>query len=239
MLTVQPLPGGSLNIMGEYASYGNQTVKIGTCEDMLYLRADQVREVKAQRGSVNPFTQADVIRFRFPFPQEDGTEPGAFADPFFTLGVSGVEVPEGVEHSNLQFTRNYPKQGGLLLSAPCPESAEGKASGLRYHYNGYSGKVQIAQQRLVNGQLVLICQCGSCGAAYRCESLSDAQPVIDSLLATAEHEDHLNRLANSRPDATQCQSRGDYYREIAKRIMDGYTKPNAWTRQEVAQEACA
>lgn len=214
--------------MGEYAKHNGSEIKIGTCEDMLYLRADQAHLVTAMPRNVDPIKDAQSIRFRFPFPQEDDIAPGSF-EPFFTLGVSGVEVPEDIDHGNLQFTRNYPRSGGILLSVPCPESKEGKASGLTYHYNGYSGKVQIAQQRVVGDQLVLVCQCGSCGAAYRCPTLEDAQPVIDSLLKTAAYNDHENRIANDRPGSVQCVSRGDYYREVAKRIVDGYTQPLPWS----------
>lgn len=54
--------------MGEYATFRGQSVKIGTCEDMYYLRADQAHLVKPTRGSCDP-RAADVqraIRFRFP-----------------------------------------------------------------------------------------------------------------------------------------------------------------------------
>lgn len=55
--------------MGEYAMYGGHQIKIGTCEDMYYLRADQAQRVRPERGSVDPFRQAPEIRFRFPWPE--------------------------------------------------------------------------------------------------------------------------------------------------------------------------
>ena len=68
--------------MGEYATRKDigERIKIGTCESMYYLRADQAREVYAEPGNVDPIADAAAIRFRFPFPDEDGIEPGNFDD---------------------------------------------------------------------------------------------------------------------------------------------------------------
>jgi len=219
--------GGATAIlnMGEYAKYQGREIKIGTCEDMLYLRADQARSVEPMRGNVDPVKDAGAIRFRFPFPQEDGKEPGSF-EPFVTLGVYGVEVPDGVDHGTVQFS----SQHGLLASLPCPESKAGKESGIRFHYNGYSGKVKIAQQRLIGEQLVLVCQCGSCGTPYRYPTLEDAQPVIDALLRQAD-ETEQSHQRNKRQDDAGKDPRAEYFREVARRITAGYIRPNAWSRE--------
>jgi hypothetical protein len=68
--------------MGEYANYNGQRVKIGTCEDMLYLRWDQRGLVTESETPLFDPKVLEVIRFRFPFPGEDGIEPGGFGDPF-------------------------------------------------------------------------------------------------------------------------------------------------------------
>lgn len=221
--------------MGEYAKLNGQSVKIGTCEQMYYLRADQVQLIEPERNSVNPKIKehAEQIRFRFPFPQEDNEQPGGFYSLGYDygMGLYGVEVPEEVEHHSLQFTRNYPSAGGILLSAPCPRSKEGKASGLKFHYNGYSGAAQIHSQRLVNGQLRLVMKCGDCGALWRCDSLEDCKDVLAALEKEAQQRDHETTIANARPGAIQCKSQGDFYREIARRIEAGYTQPNYWTPQ--------
>jgi hypothetical protein len=54
--------------MGEYALYKGQQIKIGTCETMYYLRADQAHLVTPLPGNVDPIKDADEIRFRFPSP---------------------------------------------------------------------------------------------------------------------------------------------------------------------------
>src|SRR5437016_4579142 len=70
--------------MGEYAQYGGQDVKIGTCEDMYYLRYDQRWQVQALDGNVNPVLDVAHLRFRFPWPDEDTIPPGA--DGFHAKG---------------------------------------------------------------------------------------------------------------------------------------------------------
>lgn len=67
--------------MGEYARYGRDDIKIGTCENMYYLRADQAHKVTPiLPGNVDPVRQAEHLRFRFPFPSEDEVPPGEFGD---------------------------------------------------------------------------------------------------------------------------------------------------------------
>jgi hypothetical protein len=61
-----------MQVMGEYARYNGSDIKIGTCEDMYYLRADQAHLVTAPvDGMLDPIKYAAQIRFRFPFPEED------------------------------------------------------------------------------------------------------------------------------------------------------------------------
>lgn len=199
--------------MGEYAKLINgQEIKIGTCEQMYYLRADQVSLIEPVSGSVNPRRrdEAESIRFRFPFPDEDDTKPGAFEPYDRAFPVWDVEPPEDIKHYNLQFTRNYPSSGGILLSTPCPRSKEGKASGFKWGYNGYSGPVGIHSQRLVGEQLVLILRCMDCGALWRVPSLEEAKPILEKL------------------------TEDEHSRKIAMRIIDGYTKPNYWTKELIA-----
>ena len=66
--------------MGEYAMFQGEQIKMGTCEQMYYLRADQAHLVKPLEGNVDPIKDAGEIRFRFPFPDEDHVPPGEFND---------------------------------------------------------------------------------------------------------------------------------------------------------------
>jgi hypothetical protein len=156
--------------------------------------------------------EAGEIRFRFPFPHEDGKPPGNF-EPFFGLAVHGIEPPEECDHNSLQFTRNYPQSGGILLSTPCPESKEGKASGLKFHYNGYSGKVRISQQRIIGDELWTVCECGSCGSKWRCDRESaERLPDVRALVPAREPSRDLHDQRRA-PQSARGQSR-----QLAARI---------------------
>lgn len=207
--------------MGEYATRKSDraTIKIGTMEEMYYLRADQVNLIEHKPGNYDTSLLgiASNIRFRFPFPWEDKIAPGDFDDYDASLPVRGADLPEEFDHSAIQFR----SQRGILVSLPCPESKEGRESGLKFGYNGYAGKLHIVQQRLIGDQLVLVCKCGSCGSKFRLPTLEDAQPVIDALLKEADEKEALPNLATGWDPKN--------LREVARRIVEGYTRPNFFT----------
>lgn len=74
--------------------YRGERRKIGTCEDMLYLRFDQRYLVKAKPGNVDPARDVKELRFRFPFPDEDSIQPGDFDEPDRSIEVLGFAVPD-------------------------------------------------------------------------------------------------------------------------------------------------
>lgn len=186
--------------MGEFASFNGQRIKIGTCENMYYLRADQASRVSPLSGNVDPATDDGI---RFPWPDEDSIEPGAFENYDRGFGLYGVTVPEGVDHHSVQFTAP-----GYVVSLACPEAENGPASdhGLNIGRNGHPGPVRIVQQRWFEGRLVTVCACGGCGARYRLPTIADAQPVIDA----------VREAARVYPD------RRDWLTTIADRIAAGY-----------------
>jgi len=201
--------------MGEYAKYNGQQIKIGTCESMYYLRADQAHLVQAMSGNVNPITDCESIRFRFPFPEEDGCKPGSFDDFQKTVGLYGLPVETSFEHHTTQFV----SQRGYLTSLPCPETViqDAAIKNLRFARNANNGPMRIVQQKVFNGMLVTVLECGGCGIAWRLETLEMAQPVID-LLRKYTPDTEINKHDLKR------------YREIANRIEQGYLNPPQWVK---------
>ena len=205
--------------MGEYAEYKGSAIKIGTCESMLYLRADQAHLVEALPGSVDPMNakHRDVIRFRFPWPEEDGMEPGSF-EPFKGVTLRDVRSsPASVDHHSVQFKAG----NGYLVSLPCPEqgdagilslASDGKDHVYKVHRNGHPGATELIEQAWRGGLLVSILKCKSCGTLWRLPELSDAQPVIDALHAEA---DAILRRDGSESSAVRLRS-------IADRVLAGY-----------------
>lgn len=98
--------------MGEFATYQGQRIKVGTCEDMYYLRADQLPLISGYEFSFA------VDRFRFPFPDEDGIEPGQFGDHNRGVEIPGWTLPPECEHDNCMETQMQLMQqafrGGVL-----------------------------------------------------------------------------------------------------------------------------
>lgn len=207
--------------MGEYAirKSDGAEIKIGTCENMYYLRFDQRHLVKGMRGNVDPNDDSEVcsVRFRFPFPWEDAIQPGEFLDSDARIKLHNVSLPDGVDHSKVQFQN----AAGVLISLPCPLSTEGKAfeaqTGLKFGFNGYSGDVGIVQQRKLSptGPLALICQCGVCGTRFNLPTKADVAPIVEACLKEAER---CNHPVPSMADPKWAK----HWATIADRILAGY-----------------
>jgi len=220
--------------MGEYAKHKGEEIKIGTCENMYYLRFDQRHKVKALPGNVDPNGEdAYALRFRFPWPNEDKNEPGQFEDYGKAVAVhyfdaygahkqDDIKAPAGVEHYSVQFVAS----AGYLVSLPCPEGPQVlelplnggtmtvDLEGLNIHRNGFSGAVQLVQQKfLKDGRLVPVCRCGGCGTAWRVEEPSDIEA-----LAVAFRGEGDSRIRQSRDQSPQ---EGAFWHTIADRILEG------------------
>ncbi len=197
--------------MGEYAKFNGERVKVGTCEDLYYLRADQAHLVKTEHGNVDPMAARDraAIRFRFPWPDEDGTQPGAFDDYDRSVAIPGATVPAGVEHYTVQFTA----RARYLLSIHCPEGSEADR-GLKVARNGFAGAVRLVQQGYRQGVLAAIFQCGGCGARFNLPTWAEVEPVVVAIRAEADR------------DARQG-GRPAWWHTIADRITAGYKAAEA------------
>jgi hypothetical protein len=193
--------------MGEYAYYHGERVKIGTCEDMLYLRWDQRHLVTKSETPLFDEKVLAQIRFRFPWPEEDNIEPGGFRDPFRALRLD-YEQPKDMDHGSLQFHGT----GGYLVNLPCPEAnpiINGYGGRLiTIGKNGYEGPAQLIGQAWRGGRLVGIAQCNGCRYPYRLEDGYEeaAAVAIRSAADRDNPEGHRNRL-----------------HEIADRLLAGYS----------------
>lgn len=183
--------------MGEYAERlsDGERIKIGTCENMYYLRHDQRALVRALHGNVDPVKDVAELRFRFPWPDEDGTLPGAFDGQFErSLAVGGFAPAGGFEHGSVQFVA----QRGYLTSLPCPESPEFLKLALPFpvHRNGFAGAHQLVQQRFVpNVGLVPVLLCGGCGYKYRLEDRAEIEALAVACRAEGDSRDPRERIS--------------------------------------------
>lgn len=175
--------------MGEYAKRrcDGAVIKIGTCEDMYYLRASQVDDVQGIANSVNPSDPVvrHELRFRFPWPDEDGTLPGEYDSAFDrAMPVPGLAPARGVQHHTVQFVA---QRAGYLVSLPCPESDDAPTHGLTVHRNGFAARVLLTQQKwLTDGRLVPVVRCGGCGTAWRMEDPADIEELAVCFRSAAD-----------------------------------------------------
>ncbi len=200
--------------MGEYATRKSdgQKIKIGTCENMYYLRYDQREQVRAESGNVDPVADAAELRFRFSWPDEDTNKPGDFDDYGRSLRIDHFDASTDVEHSSVQFSAH----NGYLVSLPCPEAgastitdSDGIASPLTVHKNGYGGAVHLCFHRFrPEVGLVPILKCGGCGAMWRIEDRDKIESLAVALRSDADHM--------PRDDA-----RRNYYHTVADRVLAG------------------
>jgi hypothetical protein len=190
--------------MGEYAIYQNERIKIGTCEDLTDLRADQWHLVTVEFGGCDEATYLRQSRFRFPWPDEDTIAPGDFTEIDRSCLIRGLTAPEDLKdhHGTVQFTA----RGGYLCSLPCPESGI-NLDGVKIHRNAYQGAVHLCAQRWWNGLLVGVLRCSACGTMWRLETLAEAEPAAVALRSEAD------RLG---------ASQADWYHTVADRLLAGY-----------------
>ena len=205
--------------MGEFAQFGHERIKIGTCENMYYLRFSQRSMVSALPGNVNVNSEdALQIRFRFPWPDEDDVQPGAFKDYDRSVVVPDMKAPAGVEHHTIQFSAA--QQQGYLVSLPCPEGPDIEPTGLRVHRNGFAGPVRLVQQKLLaDGRLVPVCKCSGCGSLWRLEEDAEIRALTDAFIEEGDrrHKDSWH----DGPNGEKLYCGRDWWHKIAARILEG------------------
>jgi hypothetical protein len=165
--------------MGEYATRKSDgaRIKIGTCEDMFYLRFEDREKVAAVSGSVdvNDEKTAGELRFRLPFADEDDILPGDYEDYNRGLllhkGNEWFSDPETVEQpGNIQL---HHQGSGLLINVPCfhgiklPEVQKP----MQAFWNGKGHSFELSSLRAIekNGQLILmpVAHCIHCRQPWR------------------------------------------------------------------------
>ncbi|MCO5237919.1 MAG: hypothetical protein M9904_14490 [Chitinophagaceae bacterium] len=179
--------------MGEYVKYGEDIVKIGTCENIYYatyakycaaLESNRLSKVD---GNLTPelYAKPDSgFRFRFPFPDED-------------------KLPFGANQKN--FDRGVPIKLDSAIVEP-PEKC-----------NVRDGifQMEIVQQKLVHRQsdnnlcLALVWRTHARGEYSRVENDDDVKNILSQII---KHHILDNKNTEQR----------SFYRSIAARILKGY-----------------
>ena len=190
--------------MGEYARYQDEDIKIGTCENMYYLRIEDVHKVEPIAGNVDPRTDND-LRFRLPFPDEDANGPGT-GD--YNRGVRLFRIEgEGMFRQTIDYRPEWLQEAdpgslqlshpsGLLLSVPChhgdrlPDLGEGA----RAHWNGKSHSLELYMVKRTREGVFPIVRCRHCGDMWRVDWAEVLPYVHDEVLRERleKHGGHAN-----------------------------------------------
>lgn len=162
--------------MGEYATYKGNSIKIGTCEDMYYIRYEDREKVLPEENSLDCSKELD-LRWRLPFPDEDDLEPGqykiynrgeilnGFADPYTIKDVGIIQVSHEI---------------GLLINLPCyhgEKMPEIKGDGVKVFWNGKSPAYALTAIKNTEIGCNPIVSCRFCQTAWRHE-WKDVLPFV-------------------------------------------------------------
>ena len=159
--------------MGEYAMYGLNEIKIGTCESMYYLRYEDREHVEPMSGNVNPAREKNLF-WRLPYPDEDTQNPGTYEDynrgeRLYKKGVGGYchdfHDPELAESPGIM-QMSHPC--GLLVNVPCyhgeklPDLGDAKT-----FWNGKSWFLELAFVKNTDDGVLPVVRCRHCGSMWR------------------------------------------------------------------------
>ena len=149
--------------MGEYARRNSDKaeVKIGTCENMYYLRYEDRSKVSRIPGCVDPAKDSN-LRFRLPFPDEDHFLPGTYESGFRGAPLCGFTSDHTADDVGiLQIHHN---ESGLLLNIPCHhgERLPEIGHGMKAFWNGKGHSYELVAVKNTENGLRPVIQCRHC-----------------------------------------------------------------------------
>ena len=199
--------------MGEYAKLGGESIKIGTCESMYYLRWNDRFRVDPQPGNVDPQKDAGLF-FRLPFPDEDELLPGEYSDyqRGYRLGRKDRQywedwTPDGLDEADPGNVQLHHQPSGLLLSVPChhgtklPDVGEARA-----HWNGKKHALELAHVKsMPDGTLRPVYRCRFCGSMWS----DDWEAILPYCGLDKEMLRRLEAYAHVGREAAACTEGGE------------------------------
>lgn len=211
--------------MGEIIKIAGVETKLGTCEDLYYIRfadlkrlrnSGQLRKMDGNLSGAEYLDENNGFRYRFPFPEEDDIHAGQYSE-YNKAQIFGVKksLLADVKHSNIVYHVSAGAMGranmgsgyGVNLEHKCPAAPDFVRS-----CSAAPDRLPIAimQQKQVEGQLWVVCACAYCGAKFR----------LDKPGAVELCQEIMRGLT--------CYDKTDNYRtywtEIVRRILAGYIK---------------
>jgi len=181
--------------MGEYAirqSDGEQ-IKIGTCENMYYLRFEDRYKVTKDPHSLDPTTTTGLY-WRLPFPDEDDLRPGDYKDyargfrlyktrkpePSGFAGHDDFAPSEIADNPGIMQLHN---ESGLLVNVKCYHGIKlpSESTDFKVCWNGKSWHTELASiKNCADGTLRPVVHCRFCRHAWSFE-WAEVLPFVDDV----------------------------------------------------------
>lgn len=151
--------------MGEYAILKNnkKKVKIGICEDMIYLRYEDIDKVLLAEGS------NFGIFFRLPFPDEDNIEPGYY-DGCRNYPLYNFNANDTIDNIG---TIQLKHDSGLLVNVPCYHGnklPETDNENINFFWNGKtSWFFELKRIKVIDDKKIPVITCRFCEKSWICD----------------------------------------------------------------------
>jgi hypothetical protein len=175
--------------MGEYATYNEQEIKIGTCENMYYLRYSDIGKIRSRDGNVdvNDPKTVNQLRFRLPFPDEDHIKPGDY-EPFRGALLCGYSDKKTIESPG---TVQFHSKTGMLVNITCyhGEKLPENTKESRFFWNGKGPAYELTFLKFIDGECFGVYSCIDCNQSFRAP-LKDLLPFM----IRYEDQDLVKRL---------------------------------------------
>ena len=184
--------------MGEYLG----DIKLGTCESLYYTTFSQLASCNLP-GKGEYLDPRNGYRYRFPFPDEDGTPIGTYQDynRGFTVACDGLREWFDNEHGTVSSSiGGWYQQGAshnsgcpnVNISVPCPQG--GSMGDVKHSPLPQQFYVQIVQQKQVDGKLWTVVRCPYCGTMIRLPH-EQANILVDALIEQRHDEIAMRVIA--------------------------------------------
>jgi DNA-directed RNA polymerase subunit M/transcription elongation factor TFIIS len=143
--------------MGEYAvrKSDNETIKVGTCEDMYYIRFEDRNEIMEDDGTESPLSTDTSLRWRLPFPDEDEVDIGEYDQHDRSVPLFKTETDGTVELFDMEIV-----DGDHFKGCKTPHS----------YY-------ALQSVKMTNDGMMAIVKCRDCRMMWRAD-MDDVLPYI-------------------------------------------------------------
>lgn len=151
--------------MGEYAKRADGVeVKIGTCENMYYLRYENRAQVSKLSNSLDPNTELN-LRWRLPFPDEDHIKTGEYHEYNRGYELNGYSDPDNATDTGTMQLFKF----GMLLNVRCyhGEKLPEDTKEINIHWNGKQAFYVLSMIKNTEEGIFPIIECKACRNMWR------------------------------------------------------------------------